>query len=382
MRPVTERFTNAVRNSHKACFRARVVSGMPTGVEPDGEDIPILAGDVQLDANADIRGTLDMDTDGTYWPDQTDAVISPYGTELHISRGVEFGGGEKEWVSQGYFRVYKVEQDSPTKRPRGGPVRIEARDRMSGIIDARLEAPIQFGAFTAVETVFETLVLDVYPTAVIEFDFDASAVTFPGSHIAEEDRYGFLLDIAKALGKVMYWDYEGKLRVEDAPVPSTLSVVSDVTHGKNGVLVSMQRARSREGVYNAVVVTGEAPGDAPAVRAVARDVSPTSPTFWSGPFGKVPKFYSSSFITSVSQAAASASALLARNLGLPYSVSFGMVPNPALEPLDVVRVSYRDDTAVELHVLEKLNIPLTAAGVMAASTRERSFEDIGVEELL
>ena len=382
MRPVTDRFTNAVRQSHKACFRARVVSGMPTGVEPDGTDIPILGGDVQLDANADIRGTLDMDADGSYWPGGTGDLISPYGTEIHIARGVEFGGGEKEWVSQGYFRVYKVEQDDPTKRPHGGPVRIEARDRMSGIIDARLEAPIQFGASTAVATVFETLVLDVYPTAVIEWDFDAEAVTFPGSHIAEEDRYGFLLDIVKALGKVMYWDYEGKLRVEDAPVPSVLTTVSDVTHGENGVLVKLQRSRSREGVYNAFVVTGEAPGDAPAVRAVARDMSPSSPTYWLGAFGKVPKFYSSSFITTTSQAAASASALLARNLGLPYAVSFGMVPNPALEPLDVVRVSYRNDAPMELHVLEKLNIPLTAAGLMSASTRERSTEDIEVEELL
>lgn len=380
MRPVSTRFLNVVRNSHKACFRARVVTGFPTGVEPDGTDIPIFDdSDVQLDANASIRATLDMTTDGALWDDDPDGLLNPYGTEIHVSRGIEFGGGEREWVSQGYFRIYAIEQDDA---PRNGPIHIEARDRMSGIIDARLEAPIQFIAETAVATVFDTLVLDVYPTADIVFDFDAEAVTFPGSHIAEQDRYGFLLDVVKALGKVMYWDYEGRLRVEDAPSPSIESVVCDVTHGRNGVLVSMSRARSREGVFNAVVVTGETPGDQPAVRAVARDVSPMSPTYWFGDFGKVPKFYSSSFITDVGQAAACGSALLARNLGLPYSVAFGMVPNPALEPLDVVRVTYRDNARAELHVLEKLTIPLTAAGAMTGTTRERSAEDIDVEELL
>lgn len=379
MRPVTDRFLKVVRQSHKACFRARVVSGMPTGVEPDGEDIPILAGDVQMDANADIRGTLDLTTVGSLWPETADDLLAPYGNEIHVARGVEYGGGEREWVSQGYFRIYKVEQEDAAK---AGPVVIDGRDRMSGIVEARLEQPIQFAASTSVLSVFNTLVLDVYPTAVLEFDFDAANVLFPGAHVAEVDRYGFLLDIVKSLGKVMYWDYEGKLRVEDAPVPATLTAVSDVTHGENGVLVRMGRARSREDVYNAFVVTGEAPGDTPAVRAVARDMSPTSPTYWLGPFGKVPKFYSSSFITTAEQATTAASALLARNLGLPYSVSFGMVPNPALEPLDVVHVSYRDSAATELHVLEKLNIPLTAAGLMVASTRERSAEDIEVEELL
>lgn len=374
MRPVSDRFLSAVRQSHKACFRATAVTGMPIGVEPEGPDVPILGGDVQLDANADIRGTLDLTTDGSMWD-----VLTPYGTEIHVSRGVEFGAGEKEWVSQGYFRVYVEDQEDA---PKAGPIQIDARDRMSGIVDARLEAPRQFVAATSVQAVFESLVLDVYPTAVIEYDFDAANTLFSGAHVVEEDRYKFLLDIVKSLGKVMYWNHEGKLTVEDPPALAAASIVFDVTHGENGVLVSAKRRRSREGVYNSVVVTGEAPGDAPAVRAIARDLSVSSPTYWSGPFGKVPKFYNSSFITTTQQAATAASALLTRNLGLPYAVSFGMVPNPALEPLDVVRVSYRDDTAEEMHVLDTLTIPLTAAQPMTADTRERPLEDVEIEEVL
>lgn len=378
MRPVSDRFLRVVRGSHKACFRATVVTGMQTGVNPAGTEIPILGGDVELDANADVRGTVDLTTDGSLWPDTTSGLLAPYGAELHIARGIEYGAGEREWVSQGYFRIYTTNQDDA---PRKGPIRIAARDRMSGIIDAKLTAPTQFAENVSVQAVFDTLVGEVYPTAVVEFDFDATTSTFPGSHILEEDRYTFLLDIVKSLGKVMFWDYEGKLQVRDAPMPSTSTTVFDVNHGRDGVLVSMGRSRSREGVFNAVVVTGEAPGDQAAVRAVAKDMSPTSPTYWLGAFGKVPRFYSSSFITTTEQAGVAAAALLARNLGLPYHVDFTLIPNPALEPLDVVQVSYRDEAQVELHVLEKLTIPLTVEGVMSADTRERSLEDIGIEDL-
>lgn len=378
MRPVSDRFLRVVRGSHRACFRATVVNGMQTGVNPTGTEIPILGGDVQLDANANIRGTLDLVTDGSLWSDTATGLLAPYGAEVHIARGILYGSGEAEWVSQGYFRIYSTDQDDA---PRKGQLRISGRDRMSGIIDARLTAPHQFPDNSSVQTVFDTLVGEVYPTATVEFDFTASAVTFPGSHIVEEDRYAFLLDAVKSLGKVMYWDYEGKLQVRDAPTLSLAASAFDVTHGKDGVLVSMGRSRSRDGVYNAVVVTGEAPGDQAAVRAVALDLHPSSPTYWYGPFGKVPRFYSSSLITTQSQAGTAATALLARNLGLPYHVNFSMVPNPALEPLDVVHISYRDDSQTELHVLEKLSVPLTVDGAMTADTRERSIEDIGVEDL-
>ena len=352
---------------------------MPTGVAPAGIDIPVHGGDVTLDSTADIRGTLELATDGSLWPDLPTDPLSPYGGEVHVARGVEFGAGEKEWVSQGYYRIYSVEQGDA---PKGGELQVSGRDRMSGIIDAKLTAPIQFAASTSVQAVFDALVLEVYPTAVMLFDFAASSTLLPGSHIVEEDRYAFLLDVVRALGKVMFWDHEGKLRVEDSPALSVAEVAFDVNHGADGVLVSMGRARSRDGVFNAVIVTGESPGDQSAVRAVARDLNPASPTLWGGPFGKVPRTYSSSLIATVEQASTASTAMLSRNLGLPYHVDFSMVPNPALEPLDVVRVSYRDDARVELHILEKLMIPMATQGAMTADTRERSLEDIGVEEVL
>lgn len=373
MRPVTDQFLRTIRGSHRAIFRALVVTGHQTGVNPVGVEIPISDGNIEFDASADVRATLDLTTDPTYWPQETTDLITPYGTEVFVARGVMLGAGQEVYVSQGYYRVYNVEQDDAPR----GPVRVAARDRMSGIIDARLEQPVQFLAGASVETVFDTLVLDVYPDATIEYDFDAASTTFPGSHVTEQDRFAFLADIVKALGKVWFWDYRGVLVVKDPPDPG--SPVWDVNHGKNGVLVTASRERTREGVYNSVVATGEAPGEDVPALAIARDIAAGSPTRWGGPFGKVPRFYSSPFITTNEQAATAAASLLTRSRGLPYSVSFTTVVNAALEVLDPIRVSYKGVGRFETHVIDKLTLPLTADEAMRGATRNQDALNIEIE---
>jgi len=364
MRPVSDRFLSTVRGSHAMASRARVCAPGQTGVNPLGVEIPIVSGDVKLDSTADIRATLDLTTEWEF-PATASELLTPYGNELFVERGIVYGDGGTEWVSQGYFRMYEVDQqDAPD-----GEIQIDARDRMSGIIDARPEAPMEFGSGTSVSSIFDFLVGEVYPGAVILFDFDAGATTFPSSHVLEDDRYKFLKDIADSLGKVMYWDYAGRLRVETAPDPTV--PVFTVNHGRGGVVATVSRRLKRDGVYNAVVATGEQAGETPPVRAVAYDHNPSSPTYWDGPFGKVPRFYSSSFITTIAQAQSAADAMLARQLGLPYNVDFSMVPNVALEPLDPIELSYSNRLDSELHVIQTLTVPLDAGGVMQGTTREQ-----------
>ena len=365
MRPVTDEFLTTVRGSHQMAAHAYVVAPGQTGVNPLGIEIPILSGDVKYDSTADIRATLDLTTSDQDWRPALDDALTPYGTEIFVQRGVQYGNGSEELVSQGYYRIYDVDQDTAPK----GSLAIAARDRMSGIIDARPLAPQQFGDGTSVASVFDFLVGEVYPGAVILFDFDAGATLFTASHTLEDDRYQFLKDIADSFGKVMYWDYAGRLRVETAPDPT--GSVFDVHHGEGGVIAKASRSLSRQGVYNAIVATGEPVGEAAPVRGVALDLNPASPTYWNGPFGKVPKFYSSTFLTTNEQCVTAATEMLRRQLGVPYSLDFTAVPNPALEPLDPVSVSYTDDQAPEVHVIETLTIPLDSGAAMAATTRQQ-----------
>jgi hypothetical protein len=374
VRPVSDEFLRSLRGAHRMLNRAVVCVGHQTGVNPVGVEIPIADGDIDFDSGADVRATLDLTLDPTLWPPNAGSLITPYGTEIFCARGMMLGAGQRVYVSQGYYRVYTVEQDDAPR----GPVRVSGRDRMSGLIDGRLEAPVQLPPGASVQTAFDTLVLDIYPDALIEFDFDASTTTFPGTHIAEEDRFGFLDDIVRALGKVWYWDYRGALVIKDAPDPG--QPVWDINHGKSGVLITASRERTREGVYNSVVVVGEAPGNAASARAVARDMAPDSPVRWGGPFGKVPRFYSSPFITNNEQAGIAAKSLLTRSRGLPYVVSFSTVVNPALEVLDPVRVSYSDRERIETHVLDKFTLPLVADVAMRGATRDQSNINVEIED--
>ena len=365
MRPVTDQFLATVRGSHQMASRATIVAPGQTGVTPVGIEIPIISGDVKLDSTADIRASLDLTTYDADWTAALDDALTPYGNEIYVERGIVYGDNSIEWVGQGYYRIYSVEQQSAPK----GSLAITAKDRMSGIIDARPLAPMEFGQGTSVSSVFDFLVKEVYPDAVIVFDFDAGEATFPSSHVLEDDRYGFLKDICDALGKVMYWDYAGRLQVCTAPNP--MEPVFEVTHGPNGVVTTVSRSLSRDGVYNALVATGEPVGEDPPVRGVALDLNQASPTYWYGPFGKVPKFYSSSFLTTDDQCVAAAEAMLLRQLGVPYSVDFEMVPNVALEPLDPVLITYDDRLAPEIHVIESLTIPLDPGASMQATTKQQ-----------
>ncbi|RAO26464.1 hypothetical protein PSN13_06492 [Micromonospora saelicesensis] len=371
MRPVSERFLRTIRGSHQAVFEARVVAPGQTGVEPTGTTIPIASGDVHIDGSAQIRSTLEMTTLGQgMWPTRADDLLAPYGNEVHVRRGIRYGNGTTEWVSLGYHRLYTPEQD----RAPDGPIRLSARDRMSGIIDGRLPAARAFPASTTRGAMLSALITEIHPWATIEWD-DAAVRDGPIGRqiVAEQDRYAACDELVTAAGKSWWWDHRGVLVVR-TPADAASSVW-DVNHGQGGVLVSLSRRLTREGVYNAVVATGEGADTAAPVRAMAVDSGTQSPTRWGGSFGRVPKFYSSPFITTYSQAWAAAHAMLAKELGLPYSADFTAVPNPALEPGDPIRVSYPG--RAETHIIDRMTVPLTVGGPLAASTREQTAVLIG-----
>lgn len=373
MRPVSDAFLRTLRGGHQAIFRATVCETFQTGTTPTGTRIPILAGDVNLDATASIRSTADLTTDGTSvaWPRRADDLLAPYGNELYIERGVKYSDDLVEYVGLGYHRIEEPDQDQAPD----GPIRISARDRMAGIIDALLTEPRQYGTTASLAFIVTDLVTGVYPDATIEWDDDTGDDILTRSVIVESDRYRFLDDLVKAQGKIWYWDHRGVLVIKTPPSPA--SPVYDVDSGPGGVLLQLSRWLSRTGVYNAVVASGEGADTGYVARGIAYDDNPDSPTYFSGRFGPVPRFFSSPMLLSDAQARAAAESLLRETLGLPYTLDLALSPNPALEPGDPIRVRGPGRDGVETHVIESLTIPLTADQDMAATTREQTVVLIG-----
>lgn len=365
MRPVTDSFLSTVRGPHTAVFRARLVAPWAVGVNPTGTFFGINSGDITFDVNSDVNGTVDITTDISW-----DSAPTPYGTEMFIERGVQYANGTSEYVGLGYFRINTVEQTTKNL------VRIGGEDRMSNIRDGRPVNPIQFGAGTSVASVIDFLVQDVMPGMTTIYDASwpggtAYTTNLVTDQICSDDRLAFIQSLVTSYGKVCYFDYAGRFVVKTPPDPMSQPVFL-INAGANGVLVEATRSISRDGVYNGVVARGEPVGELPPVQAVVVDTNPKSPTLWGGSFGKVPRFFTSSFMTTASQCLAAAQGLLTGSTGLPYSVSLGMVPNPALEAYDVLQVQY-DAHTFETHIADTITYPLHVDGEMEIRTRKQSL---------
>lgn len=363
-------FAGPVSGSHAAKFRCQVLTTFQTGSDPNGVDLRLISGSVEFDATSDVRASGGATVAGD-WPRATNLELGPYGTELFLSRGVDTGAGGIIWSSLGYFRINETTQPNTSK----GPLRLDLSDRMATIIDSRFLQPRQWLQGTLVGDIVTEVVTEVYPNAVIIWDDDSDLSELGRSLIAEESRYEVLYTLAEGLGKIFFWDNIGRLSFRTAPDED--NPIWEVKAGAGGVMVNVDRSISRDGVYNAVVVTGEGADQITPVRAVAYDAQESSPTFFGGLFGRVPKFYSSSFITTQAQAINAAQNILRRSLGAPYDVGLSAVPNPALRPYDVIRVVY-DDGNRETHIVERVTIPLDVTSVLRVSTRQSTIIHVGV----
>lgn len=365
MRAVTAALEEAIRKSHRVATVAVIVTG-------DGAEtmVPIVEGTVTLDQTAAVRGRCDvaLADNGTLGlvPEDSTGLLAPYGNEVRLARGIAYQDGTTEIISLGVFRIQDAEvEDGPS----GMVIRVSGLDRAQRIIDARFEEPYGVAAGTN----YTTAILDVIQAAwpEVTYDLTATALTTPPL-IAQEgdDRWKFAQDMAAAIAMRLYFDGDGALRL----APSILSsAIMTIAEGEGGVLLAAGRRWTREGAFNRVIATGENTSETAPARGVATDNNPLSPTYYHGPFGKVPRFYTSPFITTDAQAASAAQKILDDELGTSEQVNFGSLVLPHLEPGDTVRITRERSGIDEDHILDSITIPMAAAETMTGQTRARQI---------
>jgi hypothetical protein len=134
-------------------------------------------------------------------------------------------------------------------------------------------------------------------------------------------------------------------------------------------MVDARESLDRTGVYNGVVVKGQAVADAPPVQALATFDDPTSPIRWGGPFGHVAILADSTTVTTVAEAQAAANSLLNLRLKQTRSLELTSAPNPALEAGDTITVAFPDGRT-ERHLIDAVTIDLgTAAQSIVTRTQ-------------
>ena len=292
-------------------------------------------------------------------------ALSPYGARIRIFMRMHLDRHTTEDVPLGVYRVEDVAQTG--LRP--GRASIDGLSLEAQVQDERFHTPRSLDIGPG-EYWVEQLIKEVLPEVGISWRLGSSLIP---QLVEEKDRWG-LIDgrsrdpsIAKSLGGRVFCDSRGSFVA--APVPTLEDPpVWSLTAGPGGALIEPQQTLSREGVYNQVVASGASEsGQPPVGPAIASDDDPASPTYYKGPFGAVPLFYTSKLLTTFQQCQAAALGLLAPRLGLKQQVSVSSIVNYAIEPDDVVTVTMPDGHD-ENHIVDSVNFSLTG-GSMSLQTR-------------
>jgi hypothetical protein len=257
---------------------------------------------------------------------------------------------------------------------------LQLADRMAQVADFPLVAPTAVtGERASLAAV--ALVNDVFGDTI-----DYHVLTNPNTEpvmadaVYSGDRATAVADLARSVTAEAYFDANGDFVIAPLPADTGQPPVWELDAGETGVLVDADEALDRTDTYNSVLVAGQANAESPPFFVRVVDGDPASPMRWGGPFGPVELHYESAAVTTVAQAQEAGEAMLDQHLGLSRSVTVDTVPNPALEPGDVVEVCFADGRE-ERHIALALRVPLAVTEPVELVSRSLYRPVVFVEQL-
>ncbi|MGV9888396.1 DUF5047 domain-containing protein [Streptomyces sp. NPDC003395] len=356
MYPVSDRFLARLAESHHPVTKVELFL-------TDGRvlDVPHTGGSVTVDRGQAIRRTCTVTCpDPTLIPRSPTDQLATYGARLRISRGVEYGDGSTELVPLGMFRLDSVDGDVSF-----GPVTLSGKDLSAVIQDDKLTSP--WASTGTVVSAVTALVQRSLPDAQVISTITDTAI---GTRVfdVEADPWAACQEIAAAAGAEVYATADGQFAISTLPDPLAVAPVWTIAAVEGGVYISATRGMTSDRVYNGVLAKGENTADnVPPVSALVTDNDTGSPTYWGGPFGRRPMFYSSSTLTTTAACQAAATLKLAAARAPNATGDISSLPNPALEPGDVLLVIHPDGSR-ELHQAASFTVPLDEGGSFPIST--------------
>ncbi|WP_432137660.1 DUF5047 domain-containing protein [Streptomyces sp. bgisy154] len=355
MWPVSARWDPALRHTYRPAYRATVIppAGSPFSAR-------LLSWSVTADRTSQTRRTLQA----VLAPETVRGLmgVTVKGAYLQLDVGIDYGDGSQELIPQGLFRL----DSEDTQRPDGG-ISVQGYGREKVVSDDKFLTPRTERNSSALDLI-EMLLLESVPDAVVvrRTTRDAAVPYTTWERERWEAIDGTDASLARAAGVEVWADGRGRFVISDVPTLADPPVWT-VDSGAGGVLITLSSSTSTDGVHNVIVATGDASdGSVPVGPVIVQDTNPTSPTRVGGPFGRRVRHYSSPLLRTTDQATTAAHSLLANSLGLSAGLSFTAVPNPALEPGDVVLAAPQGEPP-ELHIIDRTQ--LSSSGAMSCDTR-------------
>jgi hypothetical protein len=297
-------------------------------------------------------------------------LLSPIGTTLTVTCRVTYQNRSTFDLPMGVYDV-----DSEKLSEGGGMLSVTAPDKWARIQRARFIGPVSAGrGLSVVEQIVALIQGALGTTETVSIQTSASAKV--GTLTWDQDRDQAINSLAAQIGCWVYFDRLGQATIADIPtVGSNADWLVDAS--AQGVLITLDRERSRTTTRNVVVVTStNSAGEKFPVQYVF-DSDPASPTYagpdpknhpeLAGPFGVVPYYFDTPIARTVGEGQLAGLAVLAKTVGLASQVSLTQVPNPAVDAFDVIdvlppRERYDIARVLERHVVDTVTHPLVTDG--------------------
>lgn len=292
--------------------------------------VPVEDGSVSWDASQQVQGSLSLsvprvgaagDEDWRDW-DPTDPThpLACFGQVLHVSLTIGSLISSAWWtVPLGRFLITSVEPGPST-------VRVTGKSLLQRLEEDRLTEPMAPDPAGSMASELRRLVgsrmgLIIDPALR---DYPCPSMTWG------ESRIDAVYEIARSWPAVVREGGDGILYVSPPTPDPTSRPELRLSDGVEGTVVGVAASLSRDKVYNRVVARGQESSDegSPSFQAIADQM--LGPMRVDGPYGVVPRFFSSPLITSVAQAKSTAEAMLADAVRKKVTVPVEHAPDPRI----------------------------------------------------
>lgn len=344
MLPSSTTYKAAIHRPHKLAFEVDLYAG-PGG--PLLEDrVPIFGGAIAAALTHRVTRSGGFVVGPEFWPTAANSVLTPYQTVAVVRAGITYGDGSQELFPIITGRVGDV------ARNEDGSVSARVDDLAADVIGFRFEQPRNSDTAMVLGQI-RRLILDALPSATFGVDDVTDAPT--PKLTWDEDRGDALDKLAEALGGRWYALGNGDFVVRAFPY-DVGTVVQTVSDRQGGLLVAGTPSITRDGAANSITVVVERFDGGIPFRVTARDNSPSSPTRFDGPFGRVSQIIKVQTPLTMGQATVYARTQLNASTALSSQWQISMTPDYTLEPGDTIRATSRGITETQL--IDQITYPL------------------------
>lgn len=366
MYPATATFRAAIVKSHTVIAKAEIWAS-----DQKLSTLNIANGTVTVSAKNATRRVCEVTlstsrADDNDVPDNDYDLLTPFGNELRLYRGIQYSDGTQEYIPLGVFVITDV---AINDRADGVAIKVMGEDRSIIVSRSKWLEPYQMVSGTLESSI----------TAMLQSRYSDVQVSFPTTGITigqvvlgadkANDPWKDAVQICELVGYDLYFDVTGVVTMKPFPTLDGAVVVATYEEGNGTTITELDRTISTKETFNGVVYTVSGTQVTTPIKVTVWDEDSTSPTYRYGKFGQVPIFISSNLVQTTDAATTAATNLLYTYIGSQETINWNSLVDPTLDVQDVVYVKSVGAKVNRLVIIDALTVPLSPDAQMKADAR-------------